>query len=147
MRRILFATVVLTLSAFGVAQADQPMFASRDGAAIGGYDTVAYFMSGEPVRGHRDIAVQWKGAVWLFSSQRNRETFESNPRAFAPQYGGYCAYAVSRGGTSQTDPRAWRIVDGKLYLIHNNAVLRLWLDDLAGNIGLSDANWPAVLRD
>lgn len=147
-RRIVLPLIALmTLLSAGYARADQPIFHSQDGAAIGGYDTVAYFTVGAPVRGQPDIAVMWKGAVWLFSSTNNRERFEANPRAYAPQYGGYCAYAVSRGYTMETDPTAWRISDGKLYLIHNPRVLSLWTNDMAGNIALSEANWPGVLSE
>ena len=146
-RATLPVIALLALFLAAAARADQPIFYSHDGAAIGGYDTVAYFTSGAPVRGRPDIAVMWKGAVWLFSSMSNRERFEANPRAFAPQYGGYCAYGVSRGYTMETDPTSWQIIGGKLYLIHDSGVLALWTRDTAGNIAMSEANWPDVLFD
>ncbi|MCE8547018.1 YHS domain protein [Ruegeria pomeroyi] len=125
--------------------AEASVFYTENGAAIRGYDTVAYFTEGAPVPGAPTIAVMWKGAVWHFASQENRAAFEANPRAFAPQFGGYCAYAVSRGYTSDTDPTAWQIVDGELYLIHSAEVARLWVEDVAGNIAGARKNWPAVL--
>ncbi|WP_245601468.1 YHS domain-containing (seleno)protein [Sedimentitalea nanhaiensis] len=127
------------------ARADEPIFNARDGAAIDGYDVVAYFTTGEPTSGDPDIAVLWKGAVWLFISDENRERFEANPRAYAPQFGGYCAYGVSSGLVLRTDPRVWQIRDGKLYLIHNAAVWDKWIQDVPGNIERADANWPRVL--
>jgi len=143
--------VVLTsfagLSAAPSARADAPVFYTAGGAAIRGYDTVAYFNVGEPVRGQQDITVMWKGAVWQFSSQENRETFESNPRAYAPQYGGYCAFALSRGYIADTDPQAWRIVDGKLYLIHSVGLSTVWDQDVVGNLARSEDNWPDVLAE
>ncbi|SEG12130.1 hypothetical protein SAMN05421751_11185 [Jhaorihella thermophila] len=138
----LFAALfVMTVSAW----ADPPVVSAEGGVAIRGYDTVAYFRQGQAVRGRPDIAVQWKGAVWRFASEDNRETFESNPRAYAPRFGGYCAYAVSRGHLAAGDPRAWRIVGGHLYLIHDPALKRAWERDIPGNLALAEANWPAVL--
>lgn len=123
------------------------VFYADDGAAIGGYDTVSYFMAEEPVRGRPDIAVMWKGAVWYFASHENREAFEANPYAYAPQFGGYCAYAVSRGYTVGTDPQAWQIIDDKLYLVHSSSIEKLWEQDIPGNINMAEDHWPQVLRN
>ncbi|WP_240482138.1 YHS domain-containing (seleno)protein [Ruegeria marisrubri] len=128
------------------ADADSPVFYSADGAAVSGYDAVAYFMTGQPVMGDPDISVMWKGVVWRFVSQKNREAFEANPRAFAPQFGGYCAYAVGKGYLMSADPTAWRIVDGKLYLTHSAEVADMWQEDIPGNIVLAEQHWPQVLR-
>ncbi len=87
----------------------------------------------------------WKAAYWHFSSHENREIFEANPRAFAPQFGGYCAYAVARGYLTDTDPDTWQIVEDKLYLVHSPEVARLWQEDIPGNIALAERNWPRVL--
>ena len=142
----LILPVLASLLLFGaVARADMPAFYSSKGAAIGGYDTVAYFTAGKAVRGEPDIAVMWKGALWLFSSRRNRDIFEANPRAYAPQYGGYCAYAMAKGRASGVNPEAWRIVDGKLYLIHDRVYMKVWLRDPAQYIVLGNRNWPAAL--
>ena len=129
----------------GGARADQPMIFAVKGAAINGYDPVAYFAQGAAVRGNPGHKVMWKGATWYFVSSRNRETFEANPRAYAPKYGGYCAYAVSRGYTASTDPTAWRIEDGRLFLNHSLRVREVWQSDMAANIKRANANWPAVL--
>ncbi|TMV07892.1 YHS domain protein [Ruegeria sediminis] len=145
-RRILLAGLTAFLAA-PAAHAETPVFYVNHGAAIGGYDTVSYFRSGGPIPGRPEYAVMWKGAVWQFASQDNRELFEANPRAYAPQFGGYCAYAVGRGYLATTDPEAWRIVDGKLYLTHSPDVARLWRQDIPGNIVLAEQNWPGVLQD
>ena len=89
----------------------------------------------------------WKGATWRFASAANRTAFEMNPKAYAPQYGGYCAYAVSRGYTAKIEPDAWRIVDGKLYLNYSRSVRTHWAADVPGNIAKANANWPAVLKE
>lgn len=144
--RLFFSALFAVLVLAGAGRADMPVYYSKDGAAIGGYDTVAYFSAGKAVRGQPDFAVMWKGALWLFSSRRNREIFEANPRAYAPQYGGYCAYAMSKGWASGTDPEAWRIVNGKLYLIHNRTYMKVWEKDPSQYIVLGNANWPGALR-
>jgi len=145
MRVLLANLAMLFCLAFAPLRAETPVFYSQGGSAINGYDTVAYFTTGEPVEGRADIAVMWKGVVWHFSSQANRESFEANPRAYAPQYGGYCAYGVSLGYRDTTEPEVWHIVDGKLYLIHTHFVRTLWKRDMRGHIASANANWPAVL--
>ena len=143
--RPLAALIAVLFALAAPVRADSPVWFTSHGAAIDGYDTVAYFTAGKPVPGRAGIEVEWKGAIWRFASRGNRERFEANPRAFAPQYGGYCAYAVSRGHLASTDPQAWKIVDGKLYLTHSPAVLAMWSRDIAGNLARSEANWPGVL--
>lgn len=127
--------------------AQPALFHTDGGAAIGGYDPVSYFDAGGPQPGLADISVMWKGAVWHFANQANRETFEADPRAYAPRFGGYCAYGVAMGYKAGTDPMAWRIVDDRLYLIHSQAIEQLWALDVTGNIGLAEANWPGIRRD
>ncbi len=137
-----FLVVVFAAS---TARSDAPLFHSSAGAAIQGYDVVTYFTLGKPEPGDPKHAVLWKGATWRFVSSKNREMFEANPRAYAPQYGGYCAYGVSEGYVVRTDPTVWRIHEGKLYLIHSTAVSVRWIQDIPNYIDQADANWPAVL--
>ncbi|SDC34718.1 YHS domain-containing (seleno)protein [Ruegeria marina] len=143
--RRLFITGLASVALGSAARADAPMYFAPGGVAIRGFDTVAYFRKGTPSPGSPEIAVLWKDAIWQFASHENREMFEANPRAFAPQYGGYCAYAVGRGYLTETDPQAWRIVGDKLYLIHSAEVASLWSQDVPGNIALAQQNWPRVL--
>jgi YHS domain-containing protein len=118
---------------------------ARGELAVKGYDVVAYAREAKPVVGRAEFEYRWNGAVWRFSTAANRDAFSRDPEMYAPQFGGYCAYAVSRGYTADTDPEAWRIVDGKLYLNYSKRVQRLWEQDVRGNIAKGDANWPAVL--
>lgn len=97
--------------------------------------------------GSSAFTYEWNGATWQFSSAENRDLFASNPEAYAPQYGGYCAKAVSEGNLASIDPNAWRIVDGRLYLNYSPDVQRQWSADIPGNIALGDANWPEVLQN
>ncbi|MCE3248337.1 MAG: hypothetical protein K0R41_2162 [Geminicoccaceae bacterium] len=117
------------------------------GVAIEGTDPVAYFDEGEPVAGSSDFEHEWMGATWRFASAENRDRFAADPETYAPQYGGYCAWAVSQGYTAKIDPAAWRIVDGKLYLNYSKDVQTQWAGDIPGNIAKGDANWPQIKAD
>lgn len=127
------------------AMAATPEIYAEGGIAIDGTDAVAYFTEGKPVTGDEAFTHDYMGATWHFSSMENRDLFAADPEAYAPQYGGYCAFAVSRGGTASTVPEAWRIVDDKLYLNFSLKVQGFWLEDVPGNIAKADANWPGVL--
>ncbi|MBF0383860.1 MAG: YHS domain-containing protein [Magnetococcales bacterium] len=113
--------------------------------AIDGYDPVAYFSKSQPVKGRKSYVYSWMGAEWRFASVENREAFQSDPEKYAPQYGGYCSWAVSRGYTASGDPDAWTIHKGKLYLNYSKNVRRQWLMDIPGNISKGDTNWPELL--
>jgi len=114
--------------------------------AINGYDPVGYFTQNKPVEGNAEISTQWNDAVWYFSSEENKMKFTAAPEKYAPQYGGYCAFAVSLGSTASTVPEAWSIVDGKLYLNYSLGVRTRWKTDIPGNIEKADNNWPGVLN-
>lgn len=111
--------------------------------AIYGYDTVAYFTQNKPVEGDENITSEWRGAVWYFSSDEHKALFDANPEQYAPQYGGYCAYAMSRGRFVGVDEEAFTILDGKLYLNYSKSVREDWLEDTSGFIKLADVEYPA----
>ena len=115
------------------------------GVAIDGYDPVAYFTDGKPVEGRKEFAYDWGGATWRFASAGHRDLFAAAPGKYAPQYGGYCAWAVSNSYTADTDPQAWSIVDGRLFLNYSLEVRSKWEQDVPGNIGRADRNWPKLL--
>lgn len=137
----------LSLAAPMAMAASAPIYTSLfSNAAVGGYDTVSYFTMGKPVKGKDAFQTEWKGADWYFSSKENLEKFKANPTAFAPQYGGYCAYGVSQNATVKGDPLLWKIVDGKLYLNINRQVVDIWKKDIPGYIKQANMNWPRVLQ-
>ncbi len=148
MRRLLTAIIAAaTMFAAPIAaSAKDAVYQSLFGTAIDGTDPVAYFTEGKPVKGSSDFAHDWNGATFHFASAENRDAFAANPEKYAPQYGGYCAWAVSQGYTASTDPEAWKIVDGKLYLNYNKSVQSTWGQDIPGNIAAGDRNWPKVLN-
>lgn len=113
----------------------------KDSAAINGYDVVAYFKEGKPVKGSNDFTVIYKNVKWLFANRSNAETFKSAPEKYEPQYGGYCAYGCSQGHKAKTDPDAWTIVNGKLYLNYSLKVKDMWNKDQQGYIKKADTNW------
>ena len=115
--------------------------------AVSGYDTVAYFTQGKPVKGDSKWQTEYKGADWYFSSQENLDKFTADPDAYAPQYGGYCAWAISaKNDFASADPNQWAIVDGKLYLNYDAEVKGWWDDDRAGHITQADKNWPILTK-
>ena len=140
----LVALVVLVFA--GQALASKSVFVD-DGFAIRGYDPVAYFTEGKPVEGKAEFTAEYEGATWRFASAANRDKFTADPAAFAPQYGGFCAYAVSQGYTAKIEPDAWKIVDGKLYLNYDKRVQRIWEKDIPGYITDADKNWPQLASE
>ena len=131
-----------------VALAKQPAFytTAAEKLALNGYDPVAYFTVGKPVKGTAAVAATYEGATWYFATEANKATFLAEPAKYVPQYGGYCAWAVSQGYTASADPNVWKIVDGKLYMNYSSAVGANWSKDIAGNITKANANWPKVLE-
>lgn len=127
------------------AWARSPAIYAEDGIAIDGTDPLSYFNAGAPQAGSPDITHDWNGATWRFTTAAHRDSFAADPAAFAPQYGGYCAYAVSKGSIASTIPEAWKIVDGKLYLNFSQRIQRRWERDIPALIEAADANWPTVL--
>ena len=113
--------------------------------AIDGTDPVAYFTEGKAVKGSSGFTHRWKGAAWRFKNAANRDAFAASPEKYSPQFGGYCAWAVSQGYTAGIDPEAWKIVRGKLYLNYSKGVQEQWVEDIPGNIAKAESNWPGVL--
>ncbi|MFL4470955.1 YHS domain-containing (seleno)protein [Tateyamaria armeniaca] len=147
-RRFLTLTAAAPVAALIATQArasTSPVYSS-DGIAVDGSDVVAYFSDAIPVKGAPEFSHDWNGVTWHFANAANRDAFAADPAAYAPQYGGYCAWAVSEGYTASTIPEAWKIVDGKLYLNFSRRIQRRWERDIPARIKAADANWPAVLE-
>lgn len=138
------ATGSLVLSS-GAAMAG-PTFVGVEGEniAVSGYDVTSYFTGeGAPTKGDKAHSVDYKGAVYYFSSAANAATFKKDPAKFAPQYGGHCAWAVSRGSLAPGNPMNFKLVDGKLYLNFNDNVQKTWLSDIPGFISKAEDKWPS----
>jgi hypothetical protein len=128
---------------FTVASAQDEVFI-KSGEAIRGYDAVAYFMQGMAVKGIDKFQFEWNSAIWKFSSAENLKSFQSEPEKYAPQFGGFCAYGVADGHKAPTDPDAWTIVDGRLYLNYDKGVRELWSKSREEFIKTAEKNWPKV---
>ena len=142
MKKTIYIVALLLFSVLAKAQTS-PYYCEK-GMAIGGYDAVAYFMQHRAVKGSEAFSYEWNNAQWLFSSQSHADLFKKNPEKYAPQYGGWCAYGVSENHKSPTDPEAFTISGGKLYLNYNTKVMQLWRRDTTKHIGLANQHWPAL---
>ena len=144
---IVVTAIFFSMAVPSLAEAKSEIYKNWRGIAIKGYDPVAYFKEGKPVKGSNQYELNWKDAKWRFASAENRGLFKANPDNYAPRYGGYCAWAVSQGYTASVDPEnAWTVFEGKLYLNYNVDVKKTWQMDIPGNIKKADANWPGVLK-
>ncbi len=115
--------------------------------AAGGYDVTAYFSENKPVEGSKKYSTEYKGARWLFANQENLDKFLAEPEKYAPQYGGYCAWAAAMGDTAKGDPEHWSIHDGKLYLNYDANIKQQWLSDKVNLISEADKRWPNLLAN
>jgi YHS domain-containing protein len=153
MIRKLIATTVLTLACtFAYAG---PQYVDESGFAASGYDVVAYHglnqvevgqKQPEAIPGKKDITAEFNGAKWAFSSTENRDMFVANPEKYAPQYDGHCAYGVSQGGKVPANPNLWRIIDEKLYVNINPAVVGFFEEDIPGLLKVAETNWEKELE-
>ena len=146
MRRLNWAIPVFLFWAVSsqLVHALEPIYSDWKGNAIKGYDPVSYFTDGEPIKGKKVLTHIWNGATWHFASEANKQAFAKNPEKYAPQYGGYCAWAVSQGYTASTNPLAWDITDGRLFLNYSKSVQANWLVEKETNINQGDINWPSL---
>ncbi|MCJ8300227.1 MAG: YHS domain-containing protein [Pseudomonadales bacterium] len=116
--------------------------------AVGGYDTVAYFTEGKPLKGNSKYSTSYKKTKWLFSSAENLALFKADPSKYAPQYGGFCAWAVAaKNSRASGDPLRWNIVNDKLYLNYDKDIQQQWKKDIPGFIVKADINWPKLLNN
>ena len=143
------ALFVAAFAAPAGALALEPVYTSGlfDPVAISGADPVGYFTESRYVEGKEAFAAEWNGATWHFASAANRDAFLAEPERYAPQYGGYCAYAVSQGKTAGIDPEAWTIHGDKLYLNYSAKISNKWRQDIDAFIEAGDREWPKLLAD
>ncbi|WP_133407426.1 YHS domain-containing (seleno)protein [Parashewanella tropica] len=139
-----FFIMLISFSSFAEDEIYTGIFSNK---AVSGYDTVAYFTEGKPVKGSSKWQTEYKGADWYFSSQENLKKFKANPEAYAPQFGGYCAWAIAaKNDFASGDPKQWAIVDGKLYLNYDAEIKSRWDADRKGFIETAEKNWPKLIQ-
>lgn len=142
---LLFSSA-LALAAPPINNLKGGLFGGRADVAILGYDTVAYFTAGKPVKGQASFSQEWMGTKWLFSSQANLDLFKASPEKYAPQYGGYCAYGISQDNLVGIEPDKFTVLNGKLYLNFDADIQQKWLKDPAGFIKQADAKFATVIK-
>ena len=111
------------------------------GVVLAGYDPVAYFEEGRPVKGRASFSHEHDGATFWFATAENRDRFAADPDRYTPQYGGFCAYGMSEGYRATTEPDAFTVHEGRLYLNYDREVRRLWSAEQARRIARADENW------
>lgn len=127
------------------ANAEPPIYTGVfSNTALQGHDPVAYFAEGKPVKGRDEFTTEYMGAQFKFASADNRDAFLADPEAYAPQYGGYCAWAMADGKHAKGDARYWKVVDGKLYLNYNKNIQKKWDADIPGFIEKANSEWAAI---
>jgi len=157
MNRIWVVGLILASIVIGVSAADRAAESSsgagplvlvnrdKDGLALQGYDPVAYFEVGKPVKGDPKFRTRHGGAIYQFATRQHQQTFEADPEHYTPRYGGYCGYAASIDKLSPVSPEWFQVLDGRLILQHNEKAWTLWNKDVEGNIVKADANWPGLV--
>ncbi len=147
--RVLAVVAMMVVSALTLLWGPKPVDpvnANRKGIAIHGFDPVAYFDESAAVKGSAEFKSEWMGARWRFASAENKAKFDADAARYGPQYGGYCAWAVSTGSTADIDPRAWTVRDGKLYLNYSKRVRSKWRREASERIAAADRHWPKLHR-
>lgn len=132
------------LVAATVSLADVTTGTDENDVILAGHDAVAYFTDNKPVLGSPELTAAYNGAIYRFGSAENRDLFRSDPARYAPVYGGYCAYGTSVGKKFLVDGKAFKVVDGKLYVNMNLKIYETWSKDIPGNIVKADGNWPQI---
>ena len=141
----LFAAFLL-LAAAPVQAGNIPINTAGGAYALKGYDPVAYFTEGEPREGSPEFSHEWMGVTWLFTSAEHRDSFAADPEAYAPQFGGYCAYALAKGNKAPANPKVWSIHDGKLYLNLSPSVQEKWEAKRPALIVTAREKWQEMSR-
>lgn len=144
LRRCASAAALASVLPFASAFAADEHYV-KDGAAIGGYDAVAYHTAGRPTPGSAQFSAEYQGATWRFASAANRDLFAANPAKYAPAYGGWCSAGASKGKKVATKPEFWTVVDGQLYLNSSEAAhAKLFLADTQNVIRKGESNWKVI---
>jgi len=145
-RWFILLVAVFAASSVAYAESDPIYTGIFNNNAVGGYDAVSYFTDGKATPGVKEFSYTYKNATWFFASQAHLDLFKASPEKYAPQYGGYCAYALAKNDLVSSDPEAWRIVDGKLYLNYSNDIQKTWEATQSDYIQKADGLWPAILK-
>ena len=146
MKKLSLLLLALGLALPAFAQTKTLLNLDQSGVAIQGYDPVAFFTDHKPVKGDAKFLVKHDGAVYFFASKEHKDLFKADPAKYTPEFGGYCAYGVSRNKLVEIDVDAFQIVDGKLLLQYSKGVRDDFNKDTSGNLVKADANWVGLVN-
>lgn len=139
-----FACLAAAFILFAPTALAGEQFVDGEGRPVGGYDVVSYHTQDAPVMGDPDIRADYNGVTWYFASEANRDAFLAHPQRYVPAYDGHCAWALADGRKVRTDPLAYRVVDGVLYMNFSPRIQRRWEADIPGYLEQSEAEWPGL---
>ena len=138
------AALVPTISWAAVPGSTSAVNVDQAGLALRGFDPVAYFETGKPMKGVEAISASFNGARYLFATEAHRQTFLADPTKYVPQFGGFCAVGTSFGEKVDADPQTGRVIGGKLYVNYNDKAQAIFEKDVPGTIARAEQNWPTV---
>ena len=145
-RRFIPTLLLVACGLSSASAADLVNVSGVSGVAINGYDPVAFFTDKKPVNGNFKISAKHRGAIYYFASEQHKAMFAKNPDMYAPQNGGFCTFGVSVGALFPVDIRTWQVRNNKLYLNLNPDILKMFNQDLDGNIAKAAKNWPGLVK-
>ena len=122
------------------------VFDPYTGLSIGGYDPVAYFMTGSAIQGVDDYEEIYGDTYWHFATEGNAAAFRAAPAAYIPGFGGYALAAVGRGVAQPGNPTLFAIHRNRVYLFASEDERRTFLADPEAMIAAAAAHWPDVLK-
>ena len=146
MKKLSLLLLTLGLALPAIAQTKSLLNLDKHGAAIQGYDPVAFFTDRKPVKGKPEFPARHNGAVYNFASKEHRDLFKADPAKYEPAFGGYCAFGVSKGKVVEIDVDAFQIVNGRLLLQYSKGVRDDFNKDTKGNLSKAEANWPVPVE-
>lgn len=143
----LIRNLVIALALGGTAFAETKTLINvdRSGLAVQGYDVVAYFTDSQPVKGSPQFSSTYGGGTYHFATAEHKAAFDKEPSKYAPQFGGFCAYAVAKNSTAKIEPDAFQIVNGRLLLQYDKSIRAKFSKDTPGNLAKADTNWPGLV--
>ncbi len=145
MKKLSLILLVVGLALPVFAQTKTLLNLDKTGVAIQGYDPVAFFTDKKPVKGDQKFLLKHDGAIYFFVSKEHKDLFKAEPTKYEPEFGGYCAYGVSRNKLVEIDVDAFQIVDGKLLLQYSKGVRDDFNADAKGNLAKANANWTGLV--
>jgi YHS domain-containing protein len=143
---VVLACPVAAVEAAGGTTTERVVVDQATGFAIGGFDTVAFFIEKRPVDGMPGFEASYDGAIWRFASKGNRDAFVETPDLYVPQYGGHCARSAAIGIAAEADPRIFAVYKGRLYFFRGDSDRARWVASPDAYVAAANRNWPRLIE-